>query len=243
MITSLTLSPDNAATFNPTTEYWQSILTEEQLTVPHSPPYSRGYPARLPDGRFLVLPLRHIPNNPNRCVASLIPNQASIEVVETLSEFMADRSRPFGADVVVGLPTLGLTFAPLVAKKLGFTRYVPLGYSRKYWYQDDLAIPVQSLTTPDGSKLLYVDPNLVEQLRGRRVLVVDDTLSTGQTMVSALTLLKRCGCNIAGIAVAMSQGARWKESLVDDSGVAIPVAYVFDSPRMVRVDNGWVPES
>jgi adenine/guanine phosphoribosyltransferase-like PRPP-binding protein len=72
-----------------------------------------------------------------------------MEVVETLSEMMADSSRAFEVDVVVGLPTLGLAFAPLVAKSLGFTRYIPFGYSRKYWYREDLAVPVQSLTTPD----------------------------------------------------------------------------------------------
>jgi adenine/guanine phosphoribosyltransferase-like PRPP-binding protein len=234
---------DAEPTFDPTTKYWQSIVTAEELTVPQQPPYQRGYPAPLPDGRFLVLPLRPIPNDPNGCVASLIANHASMEVIESLSDIMAHRAREFNADVVVGLPTLGLAFAPLVAKRLGFTRYIPFGYSRKYWYRDDLAVPVQSLTTPDFSKLLFVDPNLVEEIRGRRVLVVDDAVSTGQTMVSALKLLKLCGAKIAGIAVAMRQSWRWREKLVDDMGAAIPLAYVFDSPRMVRQDDGWVPET
>lgn len=155
---------------------------------------------------------------------------------------MADRAREFDAEVVVGLPTLGLAFAPLVAKKLGFTRYVPFGYSRKYWYREDLAIPVQSLTTPDFSKLLFVDPNLVGQIAGKRVLIVDDAVSTGSTMVSALKLLELCGAKVAGIAVAMRQGTKWREALVDVRGVAIPLAYVFDSPRMERQGEGWVPE-
>ena len=234
--------PDRAV-FDPTTTYWQSIVTAQELTVPLHPPYQRGYPALLPDGRFLVLPLRYIPNDPERCVASLIANHAAMDVIETLSDFMADRSRPFKADVVVGLPTLGLAFAPLVAQKLGFTRYIPFGYSRKYWYRDDLSVPVQSLTTPDFGKVLFVDPNLLEELRGRRVLVVDDAVSSGQTMVSALKLLELCDAKIAGIVVAMRQGSRWRERLVDEKGEAIPLAYVFDSPRMVRKDGGWVPET
>jgi adenine/guanine phosphoribosyltransferase-like PRPP-binding protein len=230
-------------TFDSTTNYWQSVVTAEQLQIPQHPPYKRGYPARLPDGRFLVLPLRALPKDPNRCVASLIANQASMEVVETLSDMMAERARAFDADLVVGLPTLGLTFAPLVAKKLGFTRYFPFGYSRKYWYRDDLAVTVQSITTPDFAKQLYVDPNLIAQLRGRRVLIVDDAVSTGQTMVSALKLLKLCEAAVAGIVVAMRQGSRWRERFVDDEGETIPLAYVFDSPRMVWGDQGWIPES
>jgi adenine/guanine phosphoribosyltransferase-like PRPP-binding protein len=229
--------------FDPTTEYWQSIIAAEDLSIPINPPYRRGYPAPLPDGRFLVLPLRAIPNDPSRCVASLIANQAAIDVVETLADIMANAARPFNADVVVGLPTLGLTFAPLVAKKLGFNRYIPFGYSRKYWYREDLSIAVSSITTPDHAKVLYVDPNLVGQLQGKRVLIVDDAVSSGQTMVSALTLLKLSGAEVAGIAVAMRQGTRWQDRLIDEDGMAIPLAYAFDSPRMTRKDGGWFPES
>lgn len=236
-------TPDAGPIFDPTTTYWQSIVTEDDLAISKDPPYQRGYPAALPDGRFLILPLRAIPNDPQRCVASLIANHAAMDVVETLADFMAEGAREFTAEVVVGLPTLGLAFAPLVAKRLGFTRYVPFGYSRKYWYQDDLTAPVSSITTPDHAKLLFVDPNLASELRGKRVLVVDDAVSTGQTMVSALKLLKKCEAVVVGIAVAMRQSRRWKDVLVDESGAEIPIAYVFDSPRMVWREEGWYPEA
>lgn len=232
-----------APAFDATTDYWQEIVSADALALPVGPPYSRGYPARLPDGRYLVLPLRGVPGDPDRCVASLIANHASLEVVDALAGFMAERARAFKAEVVVGLPTLGLAFAPMVARGLGFTRYVPFGYSRKYWYDERLAVPVQSLTTPDAGKLLYVDPNLAGSLAGRRVLVVDDAVSTGQTMLSALELLARCGAEVAGIVVAMCQGERWRERLVDADGAPIPVACAFESPRMGRTAAGWAPET
>lgn len=233
----------HAQAFDATTGYWQEIVSAHALPIPAEPPYSRAYPARLPDGRYLVLPLRGVPGDPDRCVASLIANHASLDVVESLAGFMAERARAFQADVVVGLPTLGLAFAPLVARGLGFTRYVPFGYSRKYWYDERLAVPVQSLTTPEAGKLLYVDPNLAGSLKGRRVLVVDDAVSTGQTMVSALTLLARCEAQVAGIVVAMCQGTRWRSRLVDAQGAPLPVACAFQSPRLGRVEGGWAPEA
>ena len=195
----------------------------------------------MPDGRHLVLPLRGVPSDPDACVASLIANQASFTVIEALARFMADLSRPFGVDAVVGLPTLGLAFAPRVAQLLGFERFVPLGYSRKYWYSAELSIPVHSLTTPDSGKMLYVDPNIAGSLRGKRVLLVDDAVSTGQTMVSSLDLLQRCGADVVAIAVAMRQGTRWRERLVNSSGAPIPVVAALDSPRMRRVEGGWEP--
>ncbi|MGB3436252.1 phosphoribosyltransferase [Achromobacter sp.] len=232
-----------APAFDATTDYWQEIVSADALTLLVDPPYSRGYPARLPDGRYLVLPLRGMPGDPDRCVASLIANHASLDVVDALAGFMAERARAFKAEIVVGLPTLGLAFAPMVARGLGFTRYVPFGYSRKYWYDERLAVPVTSLTTPDAGKLLYVDPNLAGSLAGRRVLVVDDAVSTGQTMLSALELLARCGAEVAGIVVAMCQGQRWRERLVGVDGAPIPVACAFESPRMRRTPAGWVPET
>lgn len=240
-MTSSDVSALAPASFDATTPYWQEIVSAESLTVPMQPPYQRSYPAALPDGRFLVLPLRGVPSDPTRCVASLIANHASFEVVHTLSAFMVERARAFGAEVVVGLPTLGLTFAPFVAQGLGYSRYVPFGYSRKYWYDEQLAVPVQSLTSPQAGKMLYVDPNLAASLKGKRVLVVDDAVSTGQTMVSALTLLARCEAQVAGIVVAMLQGQRWREHLLDPQGHPIPVACAFESPRMQRVEGGWAP--
>jgi adenine/guanine phosphoribosyltransferase-like PRPP-binding protein len=230
--------------FDATTDYWQETLTENELPISLDPPYHRGYPARLPDGRFLILPLRAIPASPTQCVASLQANHASFKVIETLSTQLADAARTLNPEVVVGLPTLGLAFAPLVAANLGFTRYVPFGYSRKYWYKEELAVSVYSITSPDrAGKLLYVDPNLVGELLGKRVLIVDDAVSSGQTMVSALELLEKCGAKVVGIGVAMRQGMKWKERLIDKDGNMIPLVYVFDSPRMVWRTDGWWPES
>jgi adenine/guanine phosphoribosyltransferase-like PRPP-binding protein len=237
-----TSAPVDPWAFEPTTTYWQDLLAADDPTVRHAPPYQRGYPAPLPDGRFLVLPLRGVPGDPDSCVASLIANQASFAVVEALAGFMADLARPYAVDAVVGLPTLGLAFAPRVAQLLGFTRFIPFGYSRKYWYQDALSVPVHSLTTPDKGKLLYVDPNLAGGLRGKRVLIVDDAVSSGQTMASSLQLLAQCGAEVVAISVAMRQGAVWKDRLRQASGEPIPVLAAFDSPRMRKVDGGWTPK-
>lgn len=229
--------------FEATTDYWQRIVGADELTQPAAPPYAHSYPARLRDGRYLVLPLRGMPGQPERCVASLIANQASMEVVQALAEAMVAEARGFEIDAVVGLPTLGLAFAPAVAQGLGHARYVPLGYSRKYWYQDALSEPVSSITTPGKGKLLYVDPNQLPLLAGKRVLVVDDAVSSGTTMVSGLRLLERCGARVAAIAVAMRQGTQWRDTLRNAAGEPIPVVGAFDSPRMVRTPLGWVPEA
>jgi adenine/guanine phosphoribosyltransferase-like PRPP-binding protein len=222
----------------PTTGFWQSIVGADALGgFTLAPPYRYGFPARLPDGRFLVLPIRKVAGQEGRAVASLIANQASLGVVRELSTMMAALARPLAPDVVIGLPTLGLAFAPLVAEALGHSRFVPLGYSRKFWYDDALSVPVRSLTTPGGGKRVYLDPNQLALVRGRRAVVVDDAVSTGGTLAAVVAMLEELDARIAGVVVAMRQGTQWREALAD-----VEVAGVFDSPRLTRRQEGWYPE-
>lgn len=248
-MSTVDLSGQSLPGFDATTDYWQALHSADDLVqagVPLQPPYARSYPARLPDGRYLLLPLRGVPtadgSAPTRCVASLIANQASLNVVQALATHMAEAARTHAFDVIVGLPTLGLAFAPLLAAHLGHNRYVPLGYSRKYWYREALSEPVSSITTPGQGKRLYIDPNQLPLLVGQRVLVVDDAVSSGTTMQAGLRLLERCGADVVAVAVAMRQGQQWRSALRRADGSAVPVVAAYDCPRMVRRADGWWPQ-
>src|SRR5690606_41512937 len=104
--------------------------------------------------------------------ASLIGNQASLAVIDTLALLLARALAPFSPEVIVGMPTLGLGFAPGVARELGHERLVPLGYSRKFWYDEALSAPVRSITAPDAGQRVFLDPHPVPLLQGRRVALV-----------------------------------------------------------------------
>ena len=235
------MSSETPSWTEPTTGYWQELLPDWPDGRQPAPPFRFRYPVRLPDGRVLCLPLRQLPDR-DGAVASLIANQASLAVVEALAGFMAERARNVEAEVVVGLPTLGLAFAPLVAAALEETRYVPLGYSRKFWYDEVLSEPVSSLTSPGEGKRIYLDPNQVALLRERRILVVDDAVSSGRTLAATARLFGRLSLRIAGIVVAMEQGSLWRETL---AAVApdLPgrVFGVFACPRFRRTRDGWMP--
>ncbi|KJC34034.1 phosphoribosyltransferase [Bradyrhizobium sp. LTSP849] len=219
----------------PTTGYWQDLTPEIPARFSATPPYRFGYPVALPCGRILVLPLRRLPDG-DRAVASLIANQASNLVVGALADHMATQARALDAAIIVGLPTLGLAFAALVAERLGQSRYVPLGYSRKFWYDDALSEPVTSITSPEAGKKLRLDPNLLPLIEGRRVVLVDDAISTGATAIAAIRLLQTIGAEIAGMVVAMKQTNRWEAS-----AAALPVRAVYGCPLFQRSDAGWMP--
>jgi hypothetical protein len=112
-------------------EFWQDF----QADAAHGPTYTDCYPARMPDGRALLLPLRDLGET---AVAGLIANQASFAVVDALAGWMAAAAAPFAPEIVVGLPTLGHVFGAAVARLLGQANWAALGTTRKLWYDEAL---------------------------------------------------------------------------------------------------------
>ncbi len=203
--------------------------------------YATAFPVTLSDGRQLLLPIRPLPDG-KHALASLIINQASFAVQAALAEQLANKLAGFRPEVIIGLPTLGLTLASAVAERLGHARYVPFGTSRKFWYEERLSVPLSSITTPAGGKRLYLDPRLMPLLEGRRVALIDDVISTGSSIVSGLELLAVAGLAPTVIGAAMLQSERWR----DRESTALAhwqerVVGVFETPILVRTTQGYTP--
>lgn len=194
--------------------------------------------AELPDGRQLRLPIRVLADG-EHALASLIINQASFTVLEALAAALAARIAAHDIDVVAGLPTLGLTLAAAVARALGHARYVPLGTSRKFWYREELSVPLSSITTPNQEKRLYIDPRMLPLLEGKRVALIDDVISSGASIVSGLSLLTSCGIEPAVIGAAMLQSERWRDRVdIDGKQWSERIVGVFSTPILDRSENG-----
>lgn len=217
-------------------EFWQEMRPADSFSP--EGPFSGFYPARLEDGRQLCLPIRPLSDG-RHALASLIINQASFSVVEVLAQDLARRLAASGVEVVVGLPTLGLTLASAVARHLGHSRYVPLGTSRKFWYEDRLSVPLSSITTPEQTKRLYVDPRMLPLMQGRRVALVDDVISSGSSIVAGLSLMAQIGVEPVAIGAAMLQSTRWHQALdAHDLRWVAHVQGVFHTPMLAKTPNG-----
>jgi adenine/guanine phosphoribosyltransferase-like PRPP-binding protein len=194
------------------------------------PPYGGHYPVRMPDGSFLHMPIRPIG------VAGLIATQASFPVIHALAGWMADAARALKPEIVLGLPTLGHVFAPLLAERLGHPNWVAAGYSKKLWYEEALSVPMRSITTT-AERRVWLDPRMLPRLEGRRVLLVDDVISTGSSALAGLGLLAAAGMRPVGLCVAMIQTRRWEA----DWPVDIPIVSVCETPRFEQREGAWFP--
>ncbi len=209
-------------------EFWQDF---EPAPAP-VPFYTDRYPAPMPDGRALTLPLRDLGET---AVAGLIANQASFPVVDALARWMADAAAPFAPQIVVGLPTLGHVFGAAVARMLGQANWAAPGTTRKLWYEEALSVPLSSITAPGAGRRMWLDPRLLPRLQGRRVLLVDDVISTGSSAQAGLALLRAAGITPVALCVAMIQGDRWRPAWPD----SVPVVAAFATPLFARTADGW----
>ncbi|HEU0221341.1 MAG TPA: phosphoribosyltransferase [Paracoccaceae bacterium] len=221
-------------------EFWQQLYPPGSLPRPPEG-YDSLFPASLPDGREIALPIRPLPGGKGEAVASLILNQASFAVEAALVTALTERASPLRLDLVVGLPTLGLALAHDLAKALGHSRYVALGTSRKFWYDSALSEPLASITSP-AEKRLYLDPRLLPLLDGRRLLLVDDVISTGRSMSAGLRLLAKAGAAPVALAVAMVQTRRSEAPLAEHTPRHAPLIAAIETPLLHRTASGrWLP--
>ncbi|MCE2574782.1 phosphoribosyltransferase [Komagataeibacter sp. FNDCR2] len=213
---------------------------------PHAPAelpscHTTSYPARLKDGSALILPLRPLPDG-DRAIALLMSNQTDFAVEREIIRLLTDTARELAPEVIVGVPTMGLAYARPVAENLGFDSYVALGHSRKFWYDEELSEPLTSSTSPDRSKRLYLDPALVERVRGKRVLIVDDVLNTGRTAAVATRLMHKVQAEVTGIMAVLTEGWAWQAELgkvgQDTPGLVHALGHI---PLFERGAGGWYP--
>lgn len=217
-------------------DFWQDVHPAGSFD--RAGPFSGFFPATLGDGSQIRLPIRPLADG-EHALASLIINQASFDVQDALAADLAPKIAAFRPEVIVGLPTLGLTLAAAVARALGHLRYVPLGTSRKFWYDENLSVPLSSITTPEQQKRLYADPRMLPLIKGRRVALIDDVISSGTSIVSGLTLMASLGIEPVVIGAAMLQSERWRDKLDAFGAEWRPrVTSVFRTPLLKKASEG-----
>ena len=83
--------------------------------------------------------------------------------------------------------------------------YVVARKSVKVYMGNPIGVTVNSITTKNEQKL-YLGEDDVNLLNGKRVLLVDDVISTGESLHALETLVEKTGANIVGRASVLAEG-------------------------------------
>ena len=111
-------------------------------------------------------------------------------------------------EVKVGVITAEAKGIPLIyemARQSGENHYIIARKAPKLYMQDVVSTDVNSITT-DHLQSLYLGHDEVELIRGRRVLIVDDVISTGESLEAIERLVTQVGGNIVGRMAILAEG-------------------------------------
>jgi adenine phosphoribosyltransferase len=162
------------------------------------------------------LPL--VPLSDDLTIALLICVDMGVSFAETAGRELAELMRSARPEIVVSVATMGIPLAIEASRALGFDDYVILHKTPKIHLGESWAEPVHSITT-DKPQRLRMDPARVGAVRGRRVAVVDDVISTGASLSSALRLVRRMDAEPVVIGTLMTEGGGWRSALGEDAAL------------------------
>ena len=108
-------------------------------------------------------------------------------------------------DVVVSAEAKGIPLCYEMARQ-GCRQYVIARKSIKVYMRNCAKVSVKSITT-SKVQTLYLGEDDVEFLKGKRVLIVDDVISTGESLRAMEELMKVCEAEVVGKAAVLAEGA------------------------------------
>ena len=91
------------------------------------------------------------------------------------------------------------------AARIGCRNYVVARKGIKAYMEDPIHVEVKSITT-DHVQKLYLSKADCENLRGKRILIVDDVISTGESLAAIEELLHSVGGQVVGRACVLAEG-------------------------------------
>ena len=108
-------------------------------------------------------------------------------------------------DVLITAESKGIPLLYEMARQAGNNYYIVARKGPKLYMKDVITTQVDSITT-DHVQTLCLGSDDAEAMRGKRVLVVDDVISTGESLAALETLINQVGGNIVGKMTVLAEG-------------------------------------
>lgn len=125
-----------------------------------------------------------------------------VEITEVAAEELLKRAPEF--DVIITAESKGIPLAYEMSRQSG-KEYIVARKGPKLYMQEIIETTVNSITT-DYIQKLCLGKSDAEKIRGRRILIVDDVISTGESIRSVEVLIEQVGGNIAGRMTVLAEG-------------------------------------
>lgn len=108
-------------------------------------------------------------------------------------------------DYLITAEAKGIPLIHEMARQSGDDFYVLVRKNPKLYMQEVFEVTVNSITTAKEQKL-YLDKADADKMKGKRILIIDDVISTGESLSAIEQLVNKAGGNIVGKMTILAEG-------------------------------------
>ena len=117
-------------------------------------------------------------------------------------------------DYLITAEAKGIPLAHEMARQTGAKKYILARKGPKLYMTGVFESAVKSITT-EKEQHLYLDTADAELIKGKRILIVDDVISTGESLSALEALVEKAGGIVAGKMAVLAEGdAQEREDLI-----------------------------
>ena len=108
-------------------------------------------------------------------------------------------------DYLITAEAKGIPLAHEMARQAGDAKYILARKAPKLYMRDVFSVSVNSITTAKEQQL-FLDGADAALMKGKKILLVDDVISTGESMAALEALVTKAGGEICGRAAILAEG-------------------------------------
>lgn len=149
------------------------------------------------------LPVLALPNGVT--IASFVL-LGDAELTHLAAERLNEKVRETNFDYFVTVESKGIPLAQEMTWLSGRKRYFVLRKAIKDYMVSPLTVPVEAITT-SASQQLVLDGTDAAKLKGKRVIIVDDVISSGGSLQAAEQLLTKAGATVVNRLAVLAEGS------------------------------------
>ena len=142
------------------------------------------------------------PLNEKLCIAGFVIF-GDVELTRASASALLAKAPEF--DLLITAESKGIPLAHEMAAQAGMNKYILARKAPKLYMKDPVAVEVKSITTV-ARQTLYLDKLDMDAMKGKRILVVDDVISTGESLNALVTLVEQAGGKIVGKMAILAEG-------------------------------------
>lgn len=128
---------------------------------------------------------------------------SDVEITRASAAALLKKAPEF--DIIITAESKGIPLAYEMARQANTNDYIVARKGPKLYMQNVITTEVDSITT-DHVQTLCLGQTEIDKMKGKRVLIVDDVISTGESLLSIETLLKQIDCEIVGRMAVLAEG-------------------------------------